>query len=48
MANTISVKLTPEEINTLLMALECFYDNESQQDDFGYCEKIKLLQNKLK
>ena len=30
------------------MALDCFYDNESQEDEDDYCKKIKILKNKLK
>jgi len=44
----ITKKFTEDEVDTLLLALECFYDNESQNDDYGYCKKIKKLENKLR
>lgn len=44
----ITKRFTEDEMHTLLMALDCFYDNESQEDEFDYCKKIKILKNKLK
>lgn len=44
----ITKRFTEDEIDTLLMALECFYDNESQNDSDGYCKKIKKLQIKFR
>lgn len=45
----ITKKFTEIEIETLLMALECFDDNEAENgDEFGYRPIIKKLESKLR
>jgi len=45
----ITKRFTEKEIETLLMALECFDDNEADNgDEWGYRPIIKKLDTKLR
>ena len=45
----ITTKFSQSQIDAMLMALECFYDNESQNGDIdGYCKEIKKIETKLR